>query len=60
VELLGKITGYTQAPSHRPPRKGDIRNSLADISLAQNHFGYKPEVSVEEGLKKTVEWFRNK
>jgi len=60
VEQLGKIMGYNKAPQHRPPRKGDIRNSLADITLAEIHFGYKPEVSVEEGLKKTVEWFRNK
>ncbi len=60
VQLLGKITSYTKSPVHRPPRKGDIRNSLADISLAENHFSYKPETSVEEGLKKTVEWFRNK
>ena len=60
AQLLGKMIGYDKSPGHRPPRKGDIRNSLADISLAQNHFGYMPEVSVEEGLQKTVEWFRNK
>jgi UDP-N-acetylglucosamine 4-epimerase len=60
VEIICKITGYTKTPQHRPPRKGDIRNSLADVSLAEKHFGYKPQVSVEEGLKKTVEWFRNK
>lgn len=60
VELLGKIIGYAKPSQHRPPRKGDIRNSLADISMAEKHFGYKPEVSVEEGLKKTVEWFSNK
>lgn len=60
VQLLSKIIGYTKSPQHRPPRKGDIRNSLADVSLAGKHFDYKPGVSVEEGLKKTVEWFRNK
>lgn len=59
AQLLSKIIGYSKPPQHRPPRKGDIRNSLADISLAQSHFGYVPAVDVEEGLKKTVEWFRN-
>lgn len=60
AQLLSEITGYNKRPAHRPPRKGDIRNSLADVSLAEKHFGYKPEISVEEGLKKTVEWFKNK
>ena len=60
AELLGKITGYNKPPQHRPPRKGDIRNSLADISMAEMNFGYQPEINVEEGLQKTVEWFRNK
>jgi len=39
-------------------RKGDARHSLADISLARQALGYEPLVSFEEGLRKTVEWFR--
>lgn len=56
--VLSEITGYKKAPSHRPSRKGDVKDSLADIALAQNHFDYKPEVAVEEGLKITVDWFQ--
>jgi nucleoside-diphosphate-sugar epimerase len=41
-----------------PARAGDVKHSLADISLAQKHLGYSPKVSFEEGLKRTVEWYR--
>jgi UDP-glucose 4-epimerase len=41
-----------------PPRKGDVRDSLADISAAHNAFGYTPTVGLEEGLAEYVEWAR--
>lgn len=40
------------------PRKGDIQDSYADINLARNILGYKPKVSVESGLKKTLDWYQ--
>lgn len=43
---------------HRDPREGDIRNSLADISLAQNLLEYKPTMRFEDGLVKTIEYFK--
>ncbi len=45
-------------PTHREPRAGDIRNSLADISLAANLLGYKPVKRFEEGLKETIAYFK--
>jgi UDP-N-acetylglucosamine 4-epimerase len=45
-------------PIHREPREGDIRNSLADISLAKNLLDYKPTRRFEEGLKETIEYFK--
>jgi len=39
------------------PRPGDIRNSLADISLAKQKLGYMPEYSLEKGLEVTIRWF---
>jgi UDP-N-acetylglucosamine/UDP-N-acetyl-alpha-D-glucosaminouronate 4-epimerase len=45
-------------PIHREPREGDIRNSLADISLAKDFLGYKPTRRFEEGLKETIEYFK--
>jgi UDP-N-acetylglucosamine 4-epimerase len=41
-----------------PERKGDVKHSLADISKASELLGYEPKVSVEDGLKKTLNWYR--
>jgi nucleoside-diphosphate-sugar epimerase len=60
-ELLGvlkKITGRTDIePEYRQPRTGDILHSLADIRKARGLLGYEPTVGLEEGLRKTVEWW---
>jgi UDP-glucose 4-epimerase len=52
------MTGYTGNVKYAPEREGDIRHSLADISLAAKALGYQPKVSFEEGLQRTVEWYR--
>ncbi len=43
---------------HGPDRAGDIKDSLADISRAQKLLGYTPEVSIEDGLNGTIEWYK--
>lgn len=43
---------------HTEPRKGDIRHSLADISLAEKVLGYEQEYTLEKGLKETIEYFK--
>jgi UDP-N-acetylglucosamine 4-epimerase len=43
---------------HREPRAGDIRDSLADISLARKMLGYQPSTKFKEGLAETIEYFR--
>lgn len=58
VKLLQKLTAYSGAPIHSAERGGDIKHSLADISRAAKHLGYKPTVDFEEGLRRTVEWYR--
>jgi nucleoside-diphosphate-sugar epimerase len=58
-KLLGKLTGYRGEPKHAPEREGDIQHSLADISRAEKALGYKPSVSFEEGLRRTVEWYKS-
>jgi UDP-N-acetylglucosamine 4-epimerase len=47
-----------QPPVYREPRAGDIRNSLADISLAKKLLGYVPVKNFEDGLKETIAYFR--
>ena len=54
---LKKITGSSLQATYRQSRQGDVRESLADISKAEQVLGYKPVVGLEEGLKRTVEWF---
>ncbi len=46
-------------PTHSPERAGDVRHSVADISLAKSLLGYEPVCSFEEGLAETVEWSRH-
>ena len=58
AKTLGEIIGVTAAPVHIDPRPGDVRDSLADISKAKAILGYEPTVGLEEGLRRTVEWYR--
>ena len=58
VEELRGITGYAGPVRYAEERAGDIKHSLADISLAGELMGYVPGVDFREGLRRTVEWYR--
>lgn len=58
LELLTRISGQTLQANYEPPRDGDIRDSLADISRAREVLGYEPTVFFEEGLQRTYDWYR--
>jgi len=60
IALLNGIFEQQVRPRYDPPRPGDVRHSLADISLARQVLGYEPRVGFEEGLRRTVDWFRAK
>ena len=55
---LNAICGTTIEPIFQPPRAGDVRDSLADISLATRALGYRSNVSLAEGLQRTVDAMR--
>jgi len=57
-EILKDLTGFRGSPAYAPTRSGDIRDSLADISLARELLGYEPRVDFREGLRRTVDWYR--
>jgi UDP-N-acetylglucosamine 4-epimerase len=57
-EILREKTQSAVKPNHREARSGDIRDSLADISLAHELIGYAPQTKVKQGLEITVEWFK--
>jgi UDP-glucose 4-epimerase len=57
-QVLRELTGYNGKPVYAPERAGDIRDSLADIRLAEELLGYKPIIDFREGLRRTVAWYR--
>lgn len=59
VEMLFAESGIRSAIEYAPPRKGDVRHSLADISSAKKSFGYEPTVSLHEGLREYMTWARS-
>ncbi len=59
VELINKIESKTIKPKFAPPRKGDVFRTLADISKAKMFLKYYPKIKFQEGLKITLEWFKD-
>ena len=59
-EAIKEGTGSTASAVHREERAGDVKNSLADISKAIDLLGYQPQVRFEEGIKRTIKWFKMK
>jgi UDP-glucose 4-epimerase len=57
--LLKTLIRYPGQAKYGPERAGDVKHSLADISGAEKHLGYKPTVSFEDGLSRTIEWYRS-
>src|ERR1700688_332959 len=57
-QLLKKIIGFPGEVKYGPTRSGDVKHSLADLSRSEKHLGYTPKVDFEEGLRRTVEWYR--
>jgi nucleoside-diphosphate-sugar epimerase len=58
LEIVYGLVGKRVPPNFEPGRVGDVRDSLADISLARDLIGYDPKIPFSEGLAKTFAWFR--
>jgi UDP-glucose 4-epimerase len=56
--LLQKMEGVEIAAIYGPPRPGDVRDSMADTAAARRDLGHAPKFSIEEGLTRTLEWYR--
>jgi len=56
-EVIADQIGFSGKPNYGPPREGDIRHSLADISRATQELGYRPKTQFHDGLRKTVAWY---
>ncbi|MEX0826309.1 MAG: GDP-mannose 4,6-dehydratase [Acidimicrobiia bacterium] len=59
-EVLAGITGYPTKPEFAPAKPGEIQRSVLDASRAKKELGWEAWTSLEEGLAKTVEWYRGK
>jgi UDP-glucose 4-epimerase len=59
LEILRDYAGVEVQPVHGPPRTGDIKHSLADITRARELLGFSPLVSFADGLKRTFDWYRS-
>jgi nucleoside-diphosphate-sugar epimerase len=57
-KLLVEVTGFRGTAKYGPSKAGDVKHSLADISAAREAFNYHPLVRFEEGLRRTVDWYR--
>jgi UDP-glucose 4-epimerase len=57
-KALQPLTSYSGQPKYGPARGGDVKHSLADVSKAEAGLGYRATVDFEEGLRRTVEWYR--
>ena len=57
LHALHALAGTAGAPRYDAPRPGDVRDSQADITKAEQLLGYRPLVPLEEGLKQTLAWF---
>jgi nucleoside-diphosphate-sugar epimerase len=58
VKVLRTLTNYDGPVEYVAERRGDILHSLAHIGLAEERLGYRPKVDFEEGLKRTVAWYK--
>jgi len=56
--VLKKIIGYTGQVKYASERGGDVKHSLADLSRTEKALGYVPKISFEDGLRRTIEWYR--
>jgi UDP-glucose 4-epimerase len=57
-QTLQQIEGVQIRPTYGPPRAGDVRHSQADTTAAVRDLGHSPSFSLEEGLRRTLEWYR--
>lgn len=57
-EQLQKIEGVSLAPHYGAPREGDVRDSQADTTAARRDLGHEPQFTLEQGLRRTLAWYR--
>jgi UDP-glucose 4-epimerase len=59
IDIINELLGKNIEPIYTDPRPGDVRHSLADITLAQKTMAYRPKVPFREGLQLAINWYRD-
>jgi nucleoside-diphosphate-sugar epimerase len=59
ARVIREALGSKEMPRYEPTRVGDVKDSLADITLAGELIGYTPQVKFAEGIKRTIAWYRS-
>lgn len=59
VDVLNRLLGTDVKPIHDKPRVGDVRESMADVTLARRLLGYETQVHFEEGLRRSIDYYRS-
>jgi UDP-glucose 4-epimerase len=57
-DLMAKLTGFRDGAVYKPARTGELQRSAVDASRAELHLGWKPFTGLEEGLARTLEYFK--
>lgn len=60
AKMMQEIAGAPSDLTFKPPRKGDVRRSVADIARAQDELGFRPATDLRDGLSATIQWFAHK
>jgi nucleoside-diphosphate-sugar epimerase len=59
VASINRVLGTDFEPAFEPARAGDVRDSLADITAAREILGYEPTIDFDEGLRRSIEYYRS-
>jgi len=59
IDIINELVGRNIKPIYTDPRPGDVKHSLADISLAKKLIGFKPKISFRQGFEKAIGWYRD-
>jgi UDP-glucose 4-epimerase len=59
IDIINELLGKNIKSIYDAPRPGDVKHSLADITLAKKLIGFKPKISFRQGLEKAIEWYRD-
>jgi nucleoside-diphosphate-sugar epimerase len=59
IDIINELLGKSVKPIYDAPRPGDVKHSLADITLAKKTIGYKPTVTFKQGLELAIDWYRD-